>query len=134
MILCNIIAQWNTTLPIATVTKSSILDAVSMSLIWFCFVYTLNRKTTLNFNENRACVALIRQQLRHVANCAKKLCWKLNSVLISASKSFQMLFIILEIPMGIYRGIFRTFHTSKIELFAKSSKLLEALNCFCKKF
>lgn len=111
MILCNIIAQWNTTLPIATVTKSSILDAVSMSLIWFCFVYTLNRKTTLNFNENRACVALIRQQLRHVANCAKKLCWKLNSVLISA---FPDVIHNTGNSYGDIRGIFRTFHTSKI--------------------
>ena len=33
----------------------------------------------------------------------------LNSVLISTSKSFQMLLMILEIPLVIYRGAFKTW-------------------------
>ena len=42
-----------------------------------------------------------------------------NSALTSASKSFKMLFIILETALAVYRGAFKTCHISKIELCEK---------------
>ena len=59
----------------------------------------LNRKTKINSNENKARVQLVRQYSKILT--IRKF-WAesyLNSVLLSASKSFQMLLMILEIPL-----------------------------------
>ena len=75
---------------------------------WQCFPYmallyvhskNLNRKTKINSNENKARVQLVRQYSKILT--IRKFWAKsyLNSVLLSASKSFQMLLMILEIPL-----------------------------------
>ena len=68
--MCNIIAQQNTTI-LVMVTKISFLDFGKLSHVQLCFTYTLNRKSTITSNENRARTELLRQQFKKVANSSK---------------------------------------------------------------
>ena len=50
----------NITVQITIVTKISILNVGKVSQIWLCFIYILNKKNTITFNENKACTKLLR--------------------------------------------------------------------------
>ena len=44
------------------------MDAGNVPQIWLFFMYTLNRKSTINSKENKACLELGRQYSKRVAN------------------------------------------------------------------
>ena len=48
-----------------------LLDFGKLSHVRLCFIYTLNRKSTITSNENKARTELPRQQFKKVANSSK---------------------------------------------------------------
>lgn len=102
--VCNVIAQRN----IASTSyyhkelhlrcRQCVLDPALLN--------TLNRKKTMTSNQNKARVVLLSQHSKRVANHSKTLHRKLFKYGIDVCViSFQMLFIILEISLGIIQKL-----------------------------
>ena len=92
-----------------------------MSQGWFCFIYTLNRKSAITSNENQVPTVLLRQHLKGVANNLKisqpkLLKQSVDTWVIIFSNLFHKNW---KFSLWYREAYSEACHTSKMELFAK---------------
>ena len=92
-----------------------------MSQGWFCFIYTLNRKSAITSNENQVPTVLLRQHLKGVANNLKisqpkLLKHSVDTWVIIFSNVFHKNW---KFSLWYREAYSEPCHTSKMELFAK---------------